>query len=63
MVDVGVADAEVEPDAGAALGEDVVRRRDDFHAVDESLEDVADDGCLDQVAVLDPVLRADAPCQ
>src|SRR4249919_3870067 len=58
VVHVGIADEEVEPDPRAALAEDVVGGGDHFHAVDVALDDVAGDARLDDVAVLDPVLRA-----
>src|SRR6185312_3396169 len=57
VVDVGVADEEVEPDPRAALAEDVIDSGDFLHAVDVAPDDVAGDARLDHVAVLDPVLR------
>src|SRR5438445_5816013 len=59
MVDVGVTNEEVEAHAGTSGVEDVVGRRDDLNAVDEPLEDIAADGRLDHVPVLDAVLRTD----
>src|ERR1700730_12528103 len=58
MVDVCIPDEEIEPDSRASGLEHVVFGGDDFHAVDESLEDVAVDGRLDHITVFDCVLRA-----
>ena len=59
MVDVGVADEEIEADPGAARVEGVVGSGDHFHAVDESPDVAAGDDRLHDVTVADPVLRAD----
>src|SRR5215831_16773461 len=58
VVDVGVANEEVEADPRSALAEDVIGSGDHLHAVDVALDDVADDARLDDVAVLDAILRA-----
>src|SRR5437762_1155023 len=59
MIDVGVADEEVEADSGTALTEHVVGRGDHLHAVNESPDVMAGDCGLHDVAIPDPVLRTD----
>src|ERR1700674_2724849 len=59
MVDIGVADEEIETDSRTSRVEDVICGPNDLHAVDESLQDVAPNRRLDHVAVLDSILRAD----
>src|SRR5258708_30755946 len=59
MVDVGVADEEIETDSGTARGEDLVGGGDDLDAVDEPLEHVAGHGPLGAIAILDAEVRAD----
>src|SRR6266852_180911 len=59
MVDVGVADEEIESYSRTARGEDVVDGRDHLDTVDEPLEHVALNSRLHHVPVLNTVLRAD----
>src|SRR5229473_6336694 len=59
MVDVGVADEEIESYSRTARGEDVVGGRDHLDTVDEPLEHVALNSRLHHVPVLNTVLRAD----
>ena len=59
MVDVGVADEEVEADSGTARTEHVVGGGDHFHAVNESPDVMAGDCRLHDVTIPDPVLRTD----
>src|SRR5229473_7135573 len=59
VVDVGVTDEEIEPYSRTARGEGVVCGRDDLDAADETFEDVAANGRLDHIAILDAILRTD----
>src|ERR1700680_724445 len=59
MVDIGVADEEIETDSRAPGVEDIIGGRDDLHAIDESLEHVATNCRLYHVAVLASVLGTD----
>src|SRR5258708_10613644 len=58
VVDVGVANEEVEPDPRAALVEDIIGDGDHLYAVDVTLDEIADDARRHDITVLDPVLRA-----
>src|SRR5260370_24916527 len=58
VVDVGVANEEVEPDPRAALAEDMIGGGDHLYAVDVTLDEIADDARRHDITVLDPVLRA-----
>src|SRR5208282_1043784 len=62
-VDIRVPDAEIEPESGRARGVSVVRGGDHFHAVNEALDDIPFNCCLDHVVVLDPILRTGEPFQ
>src|SRR6516164_2554952 len=59
VIDIGVADEEVEPDARAAGLDLVVDGRDHLLAVHIAPDDIAGDGGLDQVAVLHAIFLAD----
>src|SRR5258707_2827138 len=58
VVDVGVANEEVEPDPRAALVEDIIGSGDHLYAVDVTLDEISDDARRHDITVLDPVLRA-----
>src|SRR5258708_16801933 len=58
VVDVGVANEEVEPDPRAALVQDIIGGGDYLYAVDVTFDEIADDARCHDITVLDPVLRA-----
>src|SRR5208282_1093929 len=62
-VDVRVPDTEIVPESGRARGVSIVRGGDHFHSVNEALDDIPFNCCLDHVAVLDPILRTVEPFQ
>src|SRR5208282_4859299 len=62
-VDIRVPDTEIESESGRARGVSVVRGGDHFHAVNEALDDIPFNCCLDHVTVLDPILRTVEPFQ
>src|SRR5687767_14794071 len=63
MVDVGVPDAEVEPDPGTARLVRVVDRGSHLDTVDVTGDHAADDACLHDITVLHAELRALVPYQ
>src|SRR5512143_1679078 len=58
VVGVRLADPEIEPDPGSTRLDVVIDHRNRLHAVEISGDHIADDGRLDDVAVLDAVLLA-----
>src|SRR5260370_23152508 len=56
-IDIALSDAIIEPDSRIALLVSVVRNGYHFHAVQISLDDIANNRCLYRVPVLDSILR------
>src|SRR5579864_2029100 len=62
-VGIALLNPVVESHPRIALGERVVRYRDHFHAIEETLDDIPGDCRLYQIPVLDPELRSAALLQ